>query len=213
MEAVASRRLKVSEINEVNDPYELYGIITADPKVFSHDKNSKEVAETMRMLCFCREASNPVVWGHYGENHRGLCLGFQVPAPPPNAGSAWFNPVNYRDAPEVLSEGDAEQLLHKMFFNKYDHWRYESEIRLVVLSQLTVRVGEHSFFPFGHLLALREIVLGYRNPYTKAQITDQLRTHGHNPEDIDIWKVKPSRTEFKMIRDVEWGTPLRPKNE
>ncbi len=23
--------------------------------------------------------SNPVIWAHYGDKHRGLCLGFEVP--------------------------------------------------------------------------------------------------------------------------------------
>jgi hypothetical protein len=31
------------------------------------------------MLCFSRTSSNILMWSHYGDNHKGICLGFDVP--------------------------------------------------------------------------------------------------------------------------------------
>ena len=31
------------------------------------------------VLCFSRGWHNPLLWSHYGDKHRGVCLGFDVP--------------------------------------------------------------------------------------------------------------------------------------
>jgi hypothetical protein len=32
------------------------------------------------LLCFSADWSHPLIWAHYSDKHRGLCLGFEIPS-------------------------------------------------------------------------------------------------------------------------------------
>src|SRR5687767_14278862 len=76
---IALRRIKISRFSDLNDPFELLG---ANLK----DKNYREAFRLTRdelhndkgLLCFSRSWGNPVLWSHYADKHRGICLGFDV---------------------------------------------------------------------------------------------------------------------------------------
>ena len=38
----------------------------------------KEMEQSYGILCFCRTKRNPVLWSHYADKHKGMCLGFDV---------------------------------------------------------------------------------------------------------------------------------------
>ena len=70
--SVAMSRLKVSRFKELNDPFELLGVNLGDPKlrkVFQRTRN--EIDKDKGMHCFTTDWRNPLMWGHYAENHRG----------------------------------------------------------------------------------------------------------------------------------------------
>jgi len=74
------RRLKISDFSNVNDPFELLGIEMRDKEVrkavnFEKSKISKKNG----LLCFSEDKYNPVQWAHYAKNHKGVCLGFDIP--------------------------------------------------------------------------------------------------------------------------------------
>lgn len=37
------------------------------------------------ILSFAERNSCPLMWSHYGDQHNGLCIGYEVPTPPPDA--------------------------------------------------------------------------------------------------------------------------------
>src|ERR1700690_489805 len=89
VEDLRRRRLKIAMLNELNDPFEFYGVDLSDENIRRGFKKMKdELSLTNGLLCFSRDWHNPVQWSHYADKHRGLCLGFEVPTEP-------FGAVNY----------------------------------------------------------------------------------------------------------------------
>jgi len=77
LQALRRKRLKVSLIDQLNDPFELLGIASHNPderQAFADVKTG--LARYSGILCFSSKWSNPVQWSHYGDRHKGLCLVF-----------------------------------------------------------------------------------------------------------------------------------------
>jgi hypothetical protein len=80
LKSLKERQIKISEIHDLNDPYELIPFDLSDPEKRSIlEKTRDELNPSRGLVCFSAEYSNPVLWAHYAEKHRGLCLGFDVP--------------------------------------------------------------------------------------------------------------------------------------
>jgi hypothetical protein len=79
LEALRDRRLKLSLINELNDPFEFMAIDVGDKRVRRSFAKVKAIqSRTTGLLCFSTKWSNPLLWSHYADRHRGICLGFDV---------------------------------------------------------------------------------------------------------------------------------------
>src|SRR5260370_36609373 len=80
------------------------------------------MAQKYGMLCFCMHWRNPVLWSHYADRHRGICLGFDVP-------SDSIKGVQYVVTRPPLRFPLTEATTQKLLFTKYRDWRYEEEWR------------------------------------------------------------------------------------
>ncbi|MDX9881236.1 MAG: DUF2971 domain-containing protein [Prolixibacteraceae bacterium] len=111
------------------------------------------------ICCFSTSFKNTVMWSHYGDKHRGVCLNFDWSIPEPfvdypterfSKGPVDYNhyhtPVNYLKSKE---EG-----IKKLFYTKSEDWRYENEFRFHILE-------EHGLFRFNHDF-LKGIIFGIR---------------------------------------------------
>ena len=73
------RRLKVAQIEDLNDPFELRSITSSDKDIRdAFDRTRATLAKARGMLCFSESWNNPVLWSHYADRHRGLALGFDI---------------------------------------------------------------------------------------------------------------------------------------
>ena len=79
LESLDLKRLKIAQIDQLNDPFEFLGIELSNPEyrdLFNQLK--QDLSEDFGILCFCENYHNPALWAHYAEKHKGLCLGFDV---------------------------------------------------------------------------------------------------------------------------------------
>ena len=133
LDNIRRRRLKIATLNELNDPFELFGVEFSEPSLRTAFRVMKnELAQNRGLLCFSKGWSNPVQWSHYADKHKGLCLGFDVP-------DIHLGKVNYSrnrlvaDIEKLKKTRQlSEKLLTKMMFTKYYHWKYENEVRSFV---------------------------------------------------------------------------------
>ena len=85
-----------------------------------------------RFFCLCGTREHPLLWSHYGDCHRGICLHFGHKTHP--FGHALK--VEYEDSypeVEVLPDmgRDEAELLRRSVLTKAAYWAYEHEYRVV----------------------------------------------------------------------------------
>src|SRR5271156_6827539 len=124
MKSLAEKRLKISTVDDLNDPFELLPFGIADKTKRMAVNNARKIwGASHGMLCFSSDWSDPVIWAHYSDKHRGICLGFEIP-------DVYGTKVNYIDdrlpLPDRLQLGDAAAWV----ITKFTNWSYEKEIRL-----------------------------------------------------------------------------------
>src|ERR1035441_5332564 len=78
LESIEKRRLKQSRVSDLNDPFELRSFnVTNVALRKTFQQTAEDVHKCRGLLCFSSGWNNPVIWAHYSDKHRGLCLGFR----------------------------------------------------------------------------------------------------------------------------------------
>ncbi len=195
------RHLKISRIDDLNDPFELLSAHLGEKKARAfHRQIKKIIADRWGLLCFSKTWQSPVMWAHYGEKHRGLCLGFDV---------LEAKPVSY--APDRLLhelEGgfppkklDAhERLVEASLSTKYKEWEYEQEYRIFARLE---EAGEDGNFYKGFededWIFLREVIIGERSRLTPAEVA---RAVGKaNSKSVRVFKARAAFTKYEVVQD------------
>jgi hypothetical protein len=147
-------RMKVARFVDLNDPFELLGVNFKKKGVRAAMKEFKTtINETTGLLCFSRNWISPVLWSHYSQKHKGICLGFDI-------SRKRIEDVKYakerlsppQDAPKTLTPELKKQLL----YTKSHDWQYEQEVRFVVELRDMIHDGGLHFCPFDNDLVVRE---------------------------------------------------------
>lgn len=176
LDDLRNARLKVAEFADLNDPFELLAAELSDRaarRCFTAWR--QETMARYGLLCFSRTWRNQVLWSHYAEKHRGICLRFDVP-------DGLVQPVAYlKKRPPVgrlLLRSDRSSDPGPLFHAKFEHWRYEDEVRRVIRLDTAVKHNGLSFWPFGPDLHLTEVIAGARGGVTKDELKDSLGDRG-----------------------------------
>ena len=158
---LALRRIKVSRFSDLNDPFELLAVDINNKEYRPAIRSTKEeINKSKGLVCFSRSWSNPLMWGHYGERHTGICLGFDVPdemlADVIYAKKLLKLEIDKKTKKPMLTE----EVMKKLLLTKFYDWQYENEVRLFVeLDHDTIESGKY-FYSFSNDLILREVILG-----------------------------------------------------
>ena len=79
LQSLRLNRLKIAQIDQLNDPFEFLGVELSNSKIRELFYESKQVSsKEFGILCFSASYHNPALWAHYADSHKGLCLGFDV---------------------------------------------------------------------------------------------------------------------------------------
>ncbi len=171
LEDIRRKRIKISRLHDLNDPFELYALELSNSKfrrAFSLVKD--ELNKNRGILCFSDKWTNPVMWSHYANKHHGLCLQFEVP-------SINLAEVNYRFSrlkAELLQLSDkdpivAEKAMLACLTTKFSHWKYEREWR--VFADLdTPDKNDLYFADFSDNLKLTGVIVGPRSTVSRAEL-------------------------------------------
>lgn len=163
LEAIRDSRLKIARLNDLNDPFEFLGL-KMTPDIRPALKSLKnEMADRYGLICMSKTWQHPLLWGHYADSHRGLCLGFDVPD------DGTFAVVHYRPDRPTLAEFGRQRVqdidesdMIKMLYTKFDAWRYEEEFRCFTRLEEKDPVSGYYFADFGDKMMLREVIVGER---------------------------------------------------
>jgi Protein of unknown function (DUF2971) len=213
------RRIKISRWEEMNDPFELRGASTdsAYSQLVTY-----ELCRTGGVLCFSKSESDPLLWSHYAESHRGCCIAFEIDG---NANPVEMDlaaspkrvlvdldavatrlsqaPGNLRDhIEEVLKEfPELDRATEAVLLTKYKGWSYEQEIRVMVGLQPEQKDGDLYFADVDANIRPVEVLLGIR-------CTDADKARFHEAVDrydppLPITRMTIATDSFEIIRKPE----------
>jgi len=198
LEAIKNQRLKISKFSDFNDPFELTAMVLDDKSERSViNENKKKLDEKFRVLCCSASWNSPLLWGHYGDKHKGVALELEVPD---NTAEA----ISYRktrekiDLKELFLKKD-EESKHRFFKlcnTKYIEWGYEDEYRLHFLEGYFYHDEGHDFFDLKGQFKIKGIVIGALNTTLNESIIQSTLSKG-----LEI-SVTTTRTAFKSFNIV-----------
>jgi hypothetical protein len=187
-----NKHLKVSDFSNLNDPFELLGIEMSDKDVRTALRFEKSlIAKTKGLLCFSENKYDPVQWAHYGDNHQGVCLGFEIPG-------KRLKKVRYvssRLAKSTLEESDKQE---KILTTKFKHWEYEQERRMVLSLNNRKRINGLIFETFSPEMILKEIYIGCRSSLTFSDIQNKFES---GEEKVIVKYTRPAFKDFRIVWD------------
>jgi len=179
LEALLKQRLKVSPIDELNDPFEYLSLDLGDKRVRAWATLFRQkVSQDKGIISFSKNWHQPLMWAHYAESHRGLALGFDVPD------SLLFkiNYVENRIKPDRDIDRNSDEMLgliQKLLTTKHKEWSYEDEYRLVRQLDHCVSEGDKFFAAFDEKTVLKEVILGARYETSNSgQLSSELKSEG-----------------------------------
>lgn len=129
---------------------------TSNPNAFRKDINEvmRKHIDKLGVCSFTTNPDHPLMWAHYTESHKGLCLGFDVTQDP----GLFLVPlrVNYSPTYPLYNHlTQSKQMAEFVLSAKSNHWAYEDEWR-VMKHQMPAN-QKYTFKP----QALREVIFGY----------------------------------------------------
>ena len=179
LQAIERRRLKIAELDKVNDPFECLAIALnsrKDEEFFL--SYQRDIAKEYGVVCFSETCQDPSLWGHYADRFRGICLGFDT-AFHGDDEEDLIGKVNYvqkridtgkfRDLLTYFKSSNSQYdnnistQIQTLMYTKSFNWAYEKEWRLWVEKMHQDPVTGLHFADFGPLV-LREILIGFRCP-------------------------------------------------
>lgn len=193
------KRLRISRLDQLNDPFEFLAADLLDPRDRQAITNFKaELAATKGIICFSRSWSNPLLWGHYAEKHTGMALGFDIP-------DDLLLRVHYSaERPGVILDPETREIINKgqavdqLIRTKFSDWQYEDEYRMFVdLDPATQEAGNH-YVEFSSELLLREVVLGLKCELPIQRIRQLLKDES---QPVKALKAGMALRKFKVIED------------
>ena len=221
LEALQSGEWKIGRLSKLND------IFDCQPQFINHprgtegldEKYLENLNETLGLLCYCAVDNDPTVWGHYGDQHRGIALGFQFDENekcfPHRVSYSSDRPIldlsKVGTAPEDRDHETAQiKLIEQGFITKHTSWTYEQEYRdFVPLNACRMR-GEHYFV--GVLWdRLCMVVLGAHCPVSMGDIeriihqrdgAEFAKENGQIYPFPEIRKCKVSRASYKLTFEM-----------
>lgn len=191
-------RIRLSTFDKVNDPFELLGIRQVNKEGRRHfERLYKHWVKSFGFISFTDNWKSPLMWGHYANNHTGVCLGIEIPEE-----RVWQ--VDYHKARlnsllnMTPSEAAfSEEIIKKFVTTKFNDWSYEREWRYVKdLEYIDSDTGLY-YEDFSPNFELREIIAGARCSRSLNKLRKQVFA---NTGDIRMFKVRAAFQAFNMVK-------------
>ena len=185
---LAHRNIKCSEIADLNDPFELIPFNLSDPILREQILRSRsQIADGRGLLCMCREWRSPLLWAHYADKHKGVCLGFET--------AVEFFPVTYVAERPHMPMPPTFAAAEYLSETKSLEWVYEGEVRAWI--NLKERYRDHFFYKFNDKFRLAEVIVGALCTATERKIRALV-----SPE-VVIRKARLSYDTFDVVEDED----------
>ena len=211
LDAIRNKTLKLTKNTEINDLYEFKGLHFSELE--SQPNSHENLFQKYLLGCFSTTYSNPTMWSHYGDSHKGIVLGFELSE---RLSTKNVIPVDYRTNIEVvedfmgLTDSKKFDLLYEIVRVKSSDWGYENEVRLLFTKDECIKQSIDGslryFIKYNEKgLKLTKIIIGHKSPISYDEVMQLSETYG---EDF-VYQAYPSTTQFEMLKKpIERFKPL-----
>jgi hypothetical protein len=151
LRTISEGQIWFSSLSQFNDPFEArvsvdmdgddgawrreFGVprptnLKIDELVRELEQGIREDADKLGMFCMSAKANDLLMWSHYADSHKGLCLGFRTTGD----SILWdAQPVDYSVDYPVINyfRMSLEHRVRAMLLRKASHWAYEEEWRAI----------------------------------------------------------------------------------
>lgn len=198
LDVISNQCIKLSLINDLNDPFELIAADLPTPESRAEAfKFKEEMASKVGILCFSENWKNPLLWSHYANRHKGVALKFEIK-------DEIALPVRYRQnrfSIDLLAKKYHKQSVTKketegIWLTKFISWNYEEEIRVICSQDDCFKKNGLLFHPLNEEINLLGLILGPLCDLTINSIKEKL------PKGKEIEIIK-SRLAFRSFSIVE----------
>lgn len=197
LDDIRRKRLKVAQFDDLNDPFELRNVELIMPEdIGAFERSREQICQRFGLLCFSERWKSILQWSHYGDRHRGICLGFEV-----TYIKEKFGPVTYQVAKLEFPGKEHLDLnfMKKMLRTKYRGWEYEKEWRVFIEledAEWNDAANRSLYFAeFGKELVLREVILGADCNMPLSEVQDALAGYS---EPVGVSKIHLVESEFRL---------------
>lgn len=198
LQAIVYRRLKVSRIQDVNDPFEWSAPLAREKQYrLAFEKMKAEMSSDRGIICFSKDWSNPLLWSHYGDRHRGWCLGFDLPDEKLVEVKYLTDRIACDWSKFHHDEKYQLSVIEAIMVSKFRHWEYESEMRALISLDHETRINGLYFVDFSANFRLAEVIVGANCVTTREQLKNAL-----GPLQDQV-QCKKARLAFKSFAVVE----------
>lgn len=184
--------MKISKLDELNDPFEFLSVRGEEQSIRQQFRKMKTtISKTKGIISFSKNWRNPLLWGHYADNHKGVCLGMEIP-------DQLLNKIIYASSRLEIRHPIDECWMEKMINTKFRHWRYENEHRIFA----ELRTPDHDgiyYAEFSENLILKEVIFGCRSTLNLDQVRKDLLPNTN--AEITFRKVRPAFKTFRIVTD------------
>ncbi len=202
--ALESERVGFRTPTYFNDPFEASVI---EGKSFTKDR-IQNTLNNVAILSLTRNPLNSLMWAHYGDEHKGFVIGYEVETPffkckesnliPVHKGSVIYtktkpflktstrkttNLCNAIDGIYDEEDHQTKELIDHLFLNKDTIWSYEEEVRIVKrISSVIMETHEY-----------------WENPYNRYSTLSREIRPGHSKEIIPGLKIYDHQIKIKEV--------------
>ena len=209
LKSLRERRLRASRVMELNDPFEWrIGTVAETPELAkagreAFDKYVKRINDTFGIISLSAELSDPVIWSHYADSHRGIALEFDHVHDESLDSVVYSHSLPIIDVSKLirvgLDSGYTLSILRMALARKSLSWGYEREYRVHLDIQGKCEKDGENYFTEIPDDFLTRVILGIRCEATVAQVEAALAEGGF--EDVEVVRARMSETTYEILCD------------
>lgn len=200
LQNIEKSRLKVATIMDLNDPFEMVCYSSLDTDIRKKIGEFKAaIASKFGLLCFSQSFQSPVQWAHYANKHKGLCLVFDVPEHNMHLVEYKFGRMNFDVAQYAdLNKRERFEMMEKQLRIKHSQWRYEREVRRILLLNESDPENGLYFRSFDSVGTLSQVIVGCNSGILRQDLEKSL---GVRKDKVEYFKVRTAFKSYKIVRN------------
>lgn len=130
-------KVSFAHISCFNDPCEIALLPDEIPFDTTNSDMKYKYELYIRVFCFSKTFQNPLMWGHYGNSHKGFCVGYDlndILNIPEYKENFHFEKITYTDIIPSLSNEEIDR--GEALYYKSSDWEKENEFRATIYLSL-----------------------------------------------------------------------------